>query len=293
MYDQQLSLIINHPNLSKDVIIMSINDIIKNQKILQSNTSGPFTIIKNLGNVNGRNRVLIKFINSGSICDVIVYNALNGRVADPALPGYSNDYDISRYEDYDSHINDLLRVVYSHMISRCYNQNDSKYKSYGLLGVSVCERWRNDINAFLYDCRYIDGFQKYYYRPYLYQLDKDYKQLALPKNLRIYSKDTCIFLYHQDNRNLKSIDNKDKFSIKYYGVEINSAGNFYARIKIHGIRINIGTFNNIIAAANAFNFMQLKYHDYELVPLLNDVPYMAPDEFIKYNVNPKEICIPV
>jgi hypothetical protein len=272
---------------------MNINEMIKNQKVLQSNTSGPFVIIKNLGKINGRCRVLIKFINSGSVCNVISYNAVNGRVADPTINGFSNDYDISRYENYESHIADLLKVVYHHMMSRCYNQNDPKYNSYGLLGVSVCERWRNDINAFLYDCREIDGYHKYYNRPYLYQLDKDYKQLSLPKNIRIYSKDTCTFLYHQDNSNLKSIERKRGSQFKYYGIEINSAGNFYARIKVRGIRINIGTFNNVIAAANAFNFMQLKYHDYELVPLLNDVPYMTPDEFIKYNVNPKEICISV
>lgn len=38
-----------------------LNSLIKNKTILQSNTSGPFIIIKDLGKVNGRNRVIIKY----------------------------------------------------------------------------------------------------------------------------------------------------------------------------------------------------------------------------------------
>lgn len=269
---------------------MDINQLIENKTILQSNTSGPFIITKNLGIINKRNRVLIKFINTGYEYDVIAYNALDGRVMDKTLNCISNDYDINRYINYENHINNILRTIYSHMIDRCYNTNSQKYSSYGAIGIKVCDKWLQNINTFIDDAKIIDQYNKFYNRPYAYQLDKDYKQIHLPKNQRIYSKNTCIFLSNQDNINIKCIDNKNNGLTKYFGVEINSAGNFYARIKINNVRYNIGTFNNEIAAANAYNYWSMYYHNYELVPLYNDVPYMAPNEFIKYNVNPKELC---
>ena len=266
--------------------ITTIDKLIKNKTVLQSNTSGPFIIIKNLGVVNKRNRCLIQFINTGSICDVLTHNATGHRVKDPTLKSISNDFDINRFDDYDAYLNGLLKTVYFHMIDRCYNVNSQKYQSYGALGVTVCESWKYNIDNFLIDAREIDGFEKFYQRPYLYELDKDYKQINLPKNQRIYSKETCIFLYYQDNINLKCIENKKD---GYFGVEKTPSGNYYTRIKSNGYRMNIGTFSDPIAAANAYNFNQLRFGNYELVPLLNDIPYMSPNEYIKYNVNVKEV----
>lgn len=264
----------------------TIDELIQNKTVLQSNTSGPFIIIKNLGCIDSRNRCLIKFINTESICNVMTHNAISHRVKDPALNGISLDFDPNRIDDYELYINNLLKTIYKHMMDRCYNINSNKYLSYGALGVSVCPEWKNNINNFICDARYIDGFNKFYNRPFLYELDKDYKQLNTPKHLKIYSKETCIFLYYQDNINLKCIENKKE---GYFGVEKTASGNYHARIEYNHNRIDIGTFNNAIAAANAYNLYQLKIGNYELVPLLNDVQFMPPNEFIKYNVNPKLI----
>lgn len=264
-----------------------ISQLIENQTILQSNNSGPFIITKDLGKINGRRKVIVKFINTGYEYSVLAHNAIDHRVKDSSLESISMDFDIKRFDDYENYINGLLKQVYRHMIDRCYNINSDKYNSYGASGVYVCDEWVNDINIFLRDARSLPGFKKYYNAPYLYQLDKDYLQMHMPKNKRVYSKSTCMFLYYQDNYNLKIIDSQQN---GLYGIEINSAGNFYTRIKINGHRINIGTFNNQIAAANAFNYWQLYFHNFELVPLLNNVPYMPPNEFIKYNVHTKDIC---
>lgn len=35
------------------------------------------------------------------------------------------------------------------MISRCYNPNKTEYRLYGGRGITVCDEWRNDINAFI------------------------------------------------------------------------------------------------------------------------------------------------
>lgn len=262
-------------------------ELIEKQTILQSNTSGPFIITKDLGRVNGRNKVRIRFLNTGYECDVLLNNAINHRVKDHTLNAPSSDFSITRFTNYDKYINDLLKQVYRHMIRRCYNEYDEKYNTYGALGVGICNEWVNDINVFLQDVKTLPGFEKYYNNPHLYQLDKDYLQMNIPKNKRIYSKTTCMFLYYQDNTNLKIIDNKQN---GLYGITINSAGNYTASIIINKNKITIGTFNNQIAAANAFNYWQLYFHNFELVPLLNSVPYMPPNEFIKYNVRTKETC---
>jgi hypothetical protein len=265
-----------------------ITNLINNRVILQSNTSGPFIIKEDLGIINSRRRVLIEFINTGSLYDVLLNNAINHRVSDHALDGLSMDFDSGRFDDYDNYINGILKVIYKHMIDRYCNINDHKYKSYGESGVKICDSWLASADNFIVDAKFIDGFDKFYKRPFLYQLDKDYKQIFLPKNMRVYSKETCMFLYYQDNANLKIIDNNNG---GYYGVEYTKSGNYYARIKINRNRYNIGTFSNPIAAANAYNYWQLYFHNFELVPLLNKVSYMSPEEFMKYNVNQKQMCI--
>lgn len=260
-------------------------------KIFQSNTSGPFIMLKHLGVIDAHGRVLIKFLDTGTICDVQIRNALDGKVKDPALNGKrSNNYDISRIDDYDYHIRARLKSIYSKMISRCTNPNDPSFKMYGGIGVTVCDEWINSFDKFVDDVKYINGYNKFYNRPDLYNLDKDYKQIQIPKNQRVYSKDTCTFLHYNDNLNLKNIEYRNEHpSMQYFGVQVNKAGNFIASLYINNSYFYIGTFNNIIAAANAYNYWVLYFHNYELIPLLNDVPFMPPNEFIKYNVNTKQL----
>jgi hypothetical protein len=41
-----------------------------------------------------------------------------------------------------------LYVIYSGMKTRCYNQNDDNYKKYGARGITICDEWLNDYEAF-------------------------------------------------------------------------------------------------------------------------------------------------
>lgn len=45
------------------------------------------------------------------------------------------------------------------MKKRCYNPNTERYKSYGALGIKVCEEWRTDFSAF-YHWSLLTGWQK-------------------------------------------------------------------------------------------------------------------------------------
>jgi hypothetical protein len=42
-------------------------------------------------------------------------------------------------------------TTYTAMKKRCYNSNDPAYHSYGGRGISVCDRWLEDFENFLYD----------------------------------------------------------------------------------------------------------------------------------------------
>lgn len=44
---------------------------------------------------------------------------------------------------------DRLRRIYSGMIQRCYNPNSHAYKYYGERGISICDEWRYDREAFI------------------------------------------------------------------------------------------------------------------------------------------------
>ena len=41
--------------------------------------------------------------------------------------------------------------AWMHMIHRCYNEKDKSFKHYGMLGVKVCDRWKNSFDAFVED----------------------------------------------------------------------------------------------------------------------------------------------
>jgi hypothetical protein len=60
-----------------------------------------------------------------------------------ALVGRSNGtHRLSRIPEY---------AVWVAMRHRCYTKKNPRFKYYGALGVSVCDRWRNDFEAFLAD----------------------------------------------------------------------------------------------------------------------------------------------
>ena len=47
--------------------------------------------------------------------------------------------------------------IWGHMKNRCYNQNDEKYELYGGRGLTVCEEWLHNFQAF-YDWSIKNGY---------------------------------------------------------------------------------------------------------------------------------------
>ena len=50
-----------------------------------------------------------------------------------------------------------LYNIYNHMIARCYNPTNKKYRIYGGRGITVCNEWLNDFRAF-YDWAMANGY---------------------------------------------------------------------------------------------------------------------------------------
>ena len=280
-------------NLNRGRIFNPTHGFIPN-KIFQSNTSGPFIMLEHLGTENGYAKVKIKFINTGRIIDVDLKNALEGRISDPALNGKtSNDFKVSRFDDYHAYILSRLKATYWNMMARCYDNRYQFYINYGAIGVTVCDRWKDNIDNFLNDAKNLFNYESYFWKPYLYTLDKDWKSFnnGIPKSERVYSPETCVWLHYMDNSNLARIEARARGEItsEYFGI-LKSGGKtkdpiFIVNFNANGNQINIGSYSNIIAAANAYNYYYLQYHTYEFIPLINDVPYMPPDEFMKYKIN--------
>lgn len=55
--------------------------------------------------------------------------------------------------------NTKLYGVWHTMKSRCFNPNNKKYKNYGGRGITVCDEWRHDFQAF-YDWAMSHGYEE-------------------------------------------------------------------------------------------------------------------------------------
>ena len=80
---------------------------------------------------------------------------------------------------------------WSKMISRCYNQNDPKYRTYGGAGVTVCDEWKCFEN-FYNDFKNLEGYQDNARQV----LDKDIRSSG---GNRVYSPGTCMLTTNSEN----------------------------------------------------------------------------------------------
>ena len=250
-------------------------------KIYYSNNYGPFKILE----INDSSNIKIKFLITGyetinSASNIIITGNIKDYLLDRQIPLDIRDLDI---EDRELRIRSILKSAWSGMHERCYKEYSAEYNAYGLAGVRVCERW-HDFDNFYEDAPYLQQYEKFYRHPTLYQIDKDFLQLHLDKKYRVYSPQTCIFLYYLDNLNVAAIDYRMRNDtiFKYYGVRQCSKNAYAVRVKVNNHEMHIGCYSDEIVAANVFNYWYEKYHPYELVPLVNDVPYVSPLEFKNY-----------
>jgi hypothetical protein len=258
-------------------------------KIYYSDNYGPYKII-NIDNNARKKKITIVFLNTGNTITTYVKDAFNGSVYDPSA-NYKTPIDTLILNDVDR-LERLLRIAYSmwyHMNKRCFNNNANNYKYYGKLGIKICDRWMN-FNNFWEDLPSLFQYEKWYRYPSMYQLDKDYLQLNIAKENRVYSPETCVLLHYLDNANIAKIESSKFRKANYFGITKETDNTFSSHLIINGFNLYLGTFDDEIVAANVYNYWYKYYHNYDIIPLLNNVPFIPNTEFIKHNRRPKSMC---
>lgn len=252
-------------------------------KIYNSKYYGPYKIIAYIGrNHDSRKIVRIKFLDTGYEYNTALQSAINGDVKDHTVDYHDRVIYSYNENDYNDIIISILKERWKGMMDRCYNSECSSFYKYGKIGVKVCDRWL-DANNYISDMPLLKNYDKFYVNPQMYQIDKDFLQFNVPKNERIYSPETCLFLSLVDNANLSiKMNHKEQ----YYGVRNNSNGTFSVIFSTEGQKRTYGTYNNYIAALNEYNYYYLQYANFELIPLLNEgMELMDHEEALKYLVH--------
>lgn len=109
--------------------------------------------------------------------------------------------------------------IWHNMINRCYLPTSKEFCRYGALGVTVSEEWHNFSN-FYKDFTLIEGYDEKLINKKKLFLDKDKKQLHLPKNKRVYSLNTCIFLTANENNSYSDYSERtERNSLKFRAIK--------------------------------------------------------------------------
>ena len=261
-------------------------NIIDYDKIYSSNNYGDFIFLEELSphiynSPHGRlqeRTALIKFIQTGTVKQVLVRDAIKGAVKDQYYPKI---YGVGCVGN--TYTNEDHRYFYNKwkaMLSRCYNKKDPKYKFYKKCSVS--KEWLCFEN-FVREAPILPGFVEMMLnqdKQITYTLDKDILQQG--KDNKIYSKETCMWVPFSENRRQEAIDyrlNKDASS-KYYGVVLDQ-GKYKVQSSVRTQYGNpVGMYTDEIAAVNMREyFRRLNYP--EVIPN-EEYPYMPLNEALKY-----------
>jgi len=266
-----------------------------------SNRCGPFYILNTMSLSHKDIPIRIKFIETGSIVDANINTIKSGTIKDPAASEVIHlDTSLIQPNLAEYRINIFLSRTYKNIMNRCYNPRCNIYNRYGAIGVKMCDRWKGSVENFKEDVKKLHGYSKFYRWPTRYQLDKDFKQMGIPRGERVYGPDTCVFLYNVDNVNVHVFEdhciNIDSLSSQYYGVCKIGNNRYTVYISLNGKNKYLGTYTNEIAAANIYNHYSRMYNSqfntkrYEEVQLSNNVPLMSLDRCMQFKVsNRKDI----
>ena len=256
-------------------------------KIFHSNNYGDFKIIENLGfTEDKKHRVLrIKFLNTGAEAIVKYDDIVNGEVKDPT---YNTKYHARQIIGpiQMQNIEKQLNIIWRGMMSRCYNNNSPNYKSYGAKGVTVAPEW-HDFNIFERDVINIPGWVNKFNDPVNYNLDKDLLQYFLPHSMRVYSKDTCIWLNRMINQRLM-INGANVVNVFYNSIY--QVDNLYYVKTLTSELLNYGPFDSLDAAINMLNYCYSSIGLYQLLIPINNV---MTQEQVFQHTNDRRIAIKI
>ena len=220
-----------------------------------------------------KQRVDVRFLNTGYITSANLYNVLRGTVRDKLMPTV---YGVGVLgEKYPAKLNGLMQKEYSlwsNMLKRCYDPKEhARYPGY--IGCTVSDNFR--YYEYFYEwCHNQIGFNNS-----SWHLDKD----LLFKGNKVYSEDTCVFLPAEINTSLTSANTiRGELPI---GVQHSQSGNYISAYNLGGIHYHGGTFYTIEDAF--FHYKQAKEQYLQHLAYLWE-PYIDPRAFLAlmhYSVN--------
>jgi len=136
-------------------------------------------------------------------------------------------------------MNDPLYSKWRKMIYRCLDPSSVSYKSYGAVGVTICDEWK-------YFSNFMDWASQYEWQGK--QLDKD----LLGKGRKIYSPDTCCFLSQKVNNFLTGITHGSKSKYPpgvFYDKETRK---YKAQCYVNNRPITLGRYRTVDAAYKSY-----------------------------------------
>lgn len=170
-----------------------------------SNKFGEVEILSLVGVKGKHKRYLVRFLDTGTEYIFYLRNIKTGKIRDEKRDrfiarvsgvGYIGDLDGSTG---DKNIRPF-HIRWVAMLHRVYNKDHTHYNAYGGKGVTVDERWHNFAN-FYEDVQKLDGFDMNKFLNKEIELDKDMKQLD--SEVKVYSKDACIWVSREENSKFK------------------------------------------------------------------------------------------
>lgn len=121
------------------------------------------------------------------------------------------------------------------MIDRCYNENNKKFNHYGGRGITVCDKWKNDVSSFLRDMGP---------RP------SPRHSVDRIENNKGYSPDNCRWATYEVQSHNQRLSRRNTTGVR--GVSIrNDLGKYTAVIYVKNKRVYLGHFDTIEEAAIA------------------------------------------
>ena len=266
-------------------ILNDVNvDSINVGNIYPSNQYGEFEIIERYSNHDngGRIRYTIKFLQTGTIKTNISQQQIReGTIRDEYYPYILGVACMgnTRKREYTNGPTKRSYAIWMGMIRRCYDPSNQDYKTYGKLGVIVCDRWLCFEN-FENDLPFIPGYDEWLNNVNEYNLDKDYLQQGVPHSQKVYSPTTCMFITKYNNAIQMNFDYRGNNA----GIGFNTKSNGDISYVAHANgSARVGTYDSFDAAVNARNRVLLNTYNNDV--FLNPVEnYMNYQEILSHYI---------
>lgn len=257
-------------------------------KVFRSNNYGEFKVLEkiDLNDKNHSTDLRIKFIATNAETIVSYSDFLSGEIKDPSFKNISHARSVLGPMQMQN-INYILSKNWGAMMNRCYNESSSGYPRYGLRGVTVDPEWHCKEN-FIRDAMNLPGWNDKFMDPANFNLDKDLFQCNIPRDQRVYSKKTCIWLYK--GLNSKMANNNCSNVIIHYNCIYQIENIYYIKTPMDNCP-NYGPFTDLNAAVNMLNYCYQMYGLYNMIIPLNNIPYITQQQIFKdYTTDSKIIA---